>query len=253
MNKLSTILIYNFVTMFTLMKNNFSKNMVIATIAIVGTLLLVSTIINDSSSNMSVNAQAQQQSSKEAPEKGTIFVFNEKSRPANEPEKCADLASVVKGKALPDYNLCDIVVYRQAPPIVRNDGMVLNNFSGLGHYIEMVPAVVNNTGVFNSKGTPSNQTSTSPQKQDNLKVAFGEWSVIDEEVVPVQQVMQKYNWTQTALHHHMLNESPKILFLHWSVTGDANELIKQAKEIIMQTSTYQNLTGNTRTPTSGGP
>ena len=226
--------------------------MVIATMAIVGTLLLVSTIIN-SSSNMSVNAQAQKQPLKvEASEKGTIFVFNEKSRPANEPEKCAALASVVKGKAVPDYNLCDIVVYRQAPPIVRNDGMVLNNFSGLGHYIEMVPAVVNNTGVFNSKGTPSNQSSTSPQKQDNLKVAFGEWSVIDEEVVPVQQVMQKYNWTQTALHHHMLNESPKILFLHWSVTGDANELIKQAKEIIMQTSTYQNLTGNTRTPTSGG-
>ena len=39
----------------------------------------------------------------------------------------------------------------------------------------------------------------------------------------------------------MLNESPKALFLHWSVTGDANELIKQAKEIMMQTSTYQNL------------
>jgi hypothetical protein len=41
--------------------------------------------------------------------------------------------------------------------------------------------------------------------------------------------------------------------LHWSVTGDADELIKQAKEIIMQTATYQNLTGNTRTPTSAGP
>jgi uncharacterized membrane protein len=87
-NKLSTIFIYNFVTLFTLMKNNFSKNMVIVTMAIVGTLLIVSTIINNSSSsNMSANAQAQQQSSKEAPEKGTIFVFNEKSRPANEPEK----------------------------------------------------------------------------------------------------------------------------------------------------------------------
>src|SRR5919107_6223241 len=236
------------------MKNKFSKNKIIATMTLVGTLLLVSTIINNNSNNMFVNAQAQKQSPQkiEAPEKGTIFVFNEKSRPANEPEKCAALASVVKGKAVPDYNLCDIVVYRQAPPIVRNDGIVLNNFSGLGHYIEMVPAVVNNTGTFNSKDTSSNQTS-SPQKQDNLKVAFGEWSVIDEEVVPVQKVMQKYNWTQTALHHHMLNESPKILFLHWSVTGDANELIKQAKEIIMQTSTYQNLTGNTRTPTSGGP
>ena len=216
--------------------------------AIVGTLLLVSTIINNSSSNMSVNAQAQQQqSSKEAPEKGTVFVFNEKSRPANEPEKCAQLASVVKGKAVPDYNLCDIVIYRQALPIVRNDGMVMNNFSGIGHYIEMVPAVTNDTGQFASTSA-SNST-----QQNNQKVAFGEWALIDPEVVPVQQIMQKYNWTQTALHHHLLNESPKILFLHWSVTGDADELIKQAKEIIMQTATYQNLTGNTRTPTSGGP
>jgi hypothetical protein len=82
-----------------------------------------------------VNAQ-QQPPQKDAPEKGTVFVFNEKSRPANDPEKCAALASVVKGKAVPDYNLCDIVVYRQAPPIVRNDGMVMNNFSGIGHYIE---------------------------------------------------------------------------------------------------------------------
>ena len=234
--------------MFSQMKNNFSKNMVIATMAIVGTLLLVSTIINNSSSNMSVNAQAQQQPSpKDAPEKGTVFVFNEKSRPANEPEKCAQLASVVKGKAVPDYNLCDIVVYRQAPPIVRNDGMVMNNFSGIGHYIEMVPAVINDTGQFASTSA-SNST-----QQNNQKVAFGEWALIDPEVVPVQQIMQKYNWTQTALHHHLLNESPKILFLHWSVTGDANELIKQAKEIIMQTATYQNLTGYTRTPTSGGP
>ena len=100
--------------MLTQIENNFSKNMVIATMAIVGTLLLVSTIINNSSSNMSVNAQVQQQqSSKEAPEKGTVFVFNEKSRPANEPEKCAQLASLVKGKAVPYYNLCDIVIYRQ--------------------------------------------------------------------------------------------------------------------------------------------
>ena len=51
--KLSTILIYNFVTMLTQMKNNFSKNMVIATMAIVGTLLLVSTIIDTAKENIS--------------------------------------------------------------------------------------------------------------------------------------------------------------------------------------------------------
>ena len=196
--------------MLTQMENNFSKNMIIATMAIVGTLLLVSTIINNSSSYMSINAQAQQQqSSKDAPEKGTVFVFNEKSRPANDPEKCAQLASVVKGKAVPDYNLCDIVVYRQAPPIVRNDGMVMNNFSGIGHYIEMVPAVINDTGQF-----ASTSASNSTQK-NNQKVAFGEWALIDPEVVPAEQIMQKYNWTKTALHHHLLNVSPK----YYSCTG----------------------------------
>ena len=168
--------------MLTQIENNFSKNMVISTMAIVGTLLLVSTIINNSSSNMSVNAQVQQQqSSKEAPEKGTVFVFNEKSRPANEPEKCAQLASLVKGKAVPDYNLCDIVIYRQALPIVRNDGMVMNNFSGIGHYIEMVPAVTNDTGQFASTSA-SNST-----QQNNQKVAFGEWALIDPEVVQLSK------------------------------------------------------------------
>jgi hypothetical protein len=51
----------------------------------------------------------------------------------------------------------------------------------------------------------------------------------------------------------MLGETPKILFLHWSVNGDAHELIQQAKEMIMQTSTYQNLSENSKTPTSAGP
>lgn len=150
-----------------------------------------------------------------------------------------------------DYNLCDVIVYRQAPPIVRNDSLVINNFSGIGHYIEMVPAkTLNETMMFMGTGgsnvTTSNDNST-------MKAAFGEFALIDSEVVPVREIMNKYNWTETALHHHMLMETPKILFLHWTVTGDANELIKQAKEILMQTSTYNNLTGNTHTPTSAGP
>lgn len=65
--------------------------------------------------------------------------------------------------------------------------------------------------------------------------------------------MQKYNWTETALHNHMLTEIPKILCLHWTVTGNADDLLNQAKEIMMQTSTYKNITGETRTPASSGP
>jgi hypothetical protein len=197
-------------------------------------------------SNSTGNATSQ------APEIGQIFVFNEKSKPANDPQKCAELASKVSGKAVPDYNLCDVVVYRQAPAIVRNDNFVLNNFSGIGHYIEFIPAkTLNETSQF--MGVGNNATAGGNNNNTNLKVAFGEFALIDSEVIPVRQVMNKYNWTETALHHHMLNETPKILFLHWTVTGDANQLINQAKEMMMQTSTYQNLTGNTHTPTSAGP
>ncbi|WP_458745843.1 DUF1259 domain-containing protein [Candidatus Nitrosocosmicus sp. T] len=206
----------------------------------------------------SVNAQSQSATSQQTSQPhsqnnskaqvGQVFTFNEKSKPANDPEKCAALASEVKGKAIPDYNLCDVVVYRQAPAIVRHDGLVLNNFSGIGHYIEMVLAsVLNNTAMYAGNSSNSNDNAT------NLKAGFGEFALIDSEVIPVREIMQKDNWTETALHHHMLGETPKILFLHWSVTGDANDLINQAKEMMMQTATYQNLSENSKTPTSTGP
>ena len=182
---------------------------------------------------------------------GQVITFNEKSKPVNDPQKCASLASVVNGKAVPDYNLCDVVVYRQAPPIIRHDGLVMNNFSGFGHYIEFVPAAgLNNTGMFASN---SSSSTTNTGNKSLVKAAFGEFALLDSEVVPVRKVMEKYNWTETALHHHMLGETPMVLFLHRSVNGNVDYLIKQAKEIMMQTSTYQNLTGNTRTPSSAGP
>ncbi len=220
-------------------------------------LVIVPVISMNSINNVSAQSQsATTQQTSQPPAQnnsngqvGQLFTFNEKSKPANEPEKCAALASEVKGKALPDYNLCDVVVYRQAPAIVRHDGLVINNFSGIGHYIEMVPAAsLNNTDMY-----MGNSNSSSGNNTDTLKAAFGEFALIDSEVVPVRDIMQKYNWTETALHHHMLGETPKILFLHWSVNGDANELIQQAKEMIMQTATYQNLSENSKTPTSAGP
>jgi hypothetical protein len=148
-------------------------------------------------------------------------MFNEKSKPANEPQKCADLDSVVKGKAVSAYNLCDVIVYRQSPQIVRSDGLILNNYSGVGHYIEFVPATtLNNTKMF--MGTSNNVTNVNNNRNNtnnkNLKAAFGEFALLDSEVVPVRHIMQKYNWTETALHHYMLTELLKILFLHWTVT-----------------------------------
>ena len=253
---------------------NESKRNVTSAIIIVSVtagLLLLSATTNTMNYSNTAYAQSgagntqqpSQPSQPSQPQVGQVFTFNEKSLPPNAQQPCASLASVVKGKAVPDYNLCDVIVYRQAPPIVRNDGMV-NNYSGFGHYIEFAPAVINTTTPFAEKGVSmsnmppsatSSPSSASPPASEsgNISAAFGEWALLDSEVVPVQKVMEKYNWTQTALHHHMLGETPKVLFLHWAVTGNPLDIINQAKQIIMQTSTYQNITGPTRTPSSAGP
>src|SRR5919202_7117291 len=120
------------------LKNNLTSAIIVVLLA-VGIMLLSGSITN-TAMNYIKKAYAQSGS---RPQVSQVFTFNEKSLPPNAPQLCASLASVVKGKAVPDYNLCDVIVYRQAPPIVRNDGMVLNNYSGFGHYIEFVPAVVN--------------------------------------------------------------------------------------------------------------
>lgn len=242
----------------TLNKCSSKKNVISAIIIVILAIGLV--LLSGSTTNTAMNyPKTVYAQSGSQPQVSQVFTFNEKSKPPNAPQLCASLASVVKGKAVPDYNLCDVIVYRQAPPIVRNDGMVINNYSGFGHYIEFAPAVINTTTPFAERSVnmgnmpPSATPPPSASESGNITAAFGEWALLDSEVVPVQKVMEKYNWTQTALHSHMLGEVPKMLFLHWAVTGNPINIINQAKEIIMQTSTYQNLTGPTRTPTSAGP
>ncbi len=151
--------------------------------------------------------------------------------------------------------MCDLVVYRQAPPVIRSDGMIMNNYSGMGHYIELIPSarVLNDTQEFAGEGAGATAA-------NDTVVAFGEFSLLDPEVVPVHEVLDRYNWTITTIHNHMLDESPKLLFMHWTVTGNPDDIVQQAKEAIMQTSTYDNATSTTDganatrgVPSSSGP
>lgn len=199
---------------------------------------------------------------KEEPDVAQQFTFNPTSLPPTNIEQCVGYAKELVGKAIPDYNLCDLVVYRQAPAVTRSDGMIMNNFSGMGHYIELIPAaqVLNETQVFGGTTNSSANATTSATANDTTVVAFGEFALLDPEVVPVNEVLEKYNWTVTTIHNHMLDESPKLLFMHWTVTGNPDEIVQQAKEAIMQTSSYAaattpNAANGTRpgTPSSAGP
>jgi hypothetical protein len=123
--------------------------------------------------------------------------------------------------------------------------------------------ILNNTQAFGGTTHASaNGTTSAAANTTNTTtvVAFGEFALLDPEVVPVNEVLDKYNWTVTTIHNHMLDESPKLLFMHWTVTGNPDEIVQQAREAIMQTSSYAtptapNTTNGTRpgTPSSAGP
>ena len=220
----------------------------------------------------SQSAQSTPPTPKEQPDVAQQFTFNPTSLPPTNVEQCVEYAKILVGKAIPDYNMCDLVVYRQAPVVARSDGMVMNNFSGMGHYIELIPAAqfLNDTQEFGggttanasaTNGTTPAATANTTNTNNTTVVAFGEFALIDPEVVPVNEVLDKYNWTVTTIHNHMLDESPKLLFMHWTVTGNPDEIVQQAREAIMQTSSYATVTdpnagtNATRpgTPSSAGP
>ncbi len=225
--------------------------------------LMMSTYAQSSSATQI--SQSAPPTPKEQPDVAQQFTFNAKSLPPNNIDQCVKYAKELVGKAIPDHNLCDLVVYRQAPAVTRSDGMIMNNFSGMGHYIELIPAaqVLNESQAFGGTAANSSANATGPSAGGNNSnsttvVAFGEFSLIDPEVVPVHKVLDKYNWTVTTIHNHMLDESPKLLFMHWTVTGNADEIVRQAKEAIMQTSSYATVpvpTNSTRggLPSSAGP
>jgi hypothetical protein len=257
--------------MMTNLTSVLKTTLVMTTIAALTTLGFFTSmsggLVEAQSTAATQSSQSTPPTPKEQPDVAQQFTFNPTSLPPTNIDQCVGYAKILVGKAIPDYNMCDLVVYRQAPVVARSDGMVMNNFSGMGHYIELIPAAqfLNDTQEFGGNTTTNASTTngtTSATTNDTTVVAFGEFALIDPEVVPVNEVMKKYNWTVTTIHNHMLDESPKLLFMHWTVTGNPDEIVQQAREAIMQTSSYATVTTDANagtnatrpgTPSSAGP
>lgn len=58
---------------------------------------------------------------------------------------------------------------------------------------------------------------------ENAHIA-GDIAMLEPEVNPVVKALRKNNLEVVALHHHMLGDSPKIIFLHYYGTGSAPTL-----------------------------
>ena len=45
------------------------------------------------------------------------------------------------------------------------------------------------------------------------------------------------NWTIAAVHNHVIQEKPKMIFVHWSAQGDLNTITNQTKGGLLRVST----------------
>lgn len=67
---------------------------------------------------------------------------------------------------------------------------------------------------------------------DATALVDGDFAVLEEELQPVLKALRKANINIVAIHHHMVGESPRMLFLHYWGVGKAEELARGVKSAL---------------------
>ena len=68
-------------------------------------------------------------------------------------------------------------------------------------------------------------------------VAHGDLVLTEQEVAPVVQRLEAQGIQLTALHNHLIGESPRVMFLHFWGQGEAAELAQHLKHALSKTKT----------------
>jgi hypothetical protein len=66
---------------------------------------------------------------------------------------------------------------------------------------------------------------------------MGDLVLTEEEVAPVMRALQQGGVEQTALHNHILGESPRVMYMHVSGHGDAKKLAHAVRTALGQSRT----------------
>ncbi|MEP6832231.1 MAG: DUF1259 domain-containing protein [Gemmatimonas sp.] len=68
-------------------------------------------------------------------------------------------------------------------------------------------------------------------------MAMGDLVLTEEEVGPVMLALQQNGVEQTALHNHVLRESPRIMYMHIAAHGDAAKIANAIHTALLQSKT----------------
>lgn len=67
---------------------------------------------------------------------------------------------------------------------------------------------------------------------DETALVDGDFAVLEGELQPVLKALRKANINIVAIHHHMVGESPRMLFLHYWGVGRAEDLARGVKSAL---------------------
>jgi Domain of Unknown Function (DUF1259) len=79
------------------------------------------------------------------------------------------------------------------------------------------------------------------KRMGNDAVVMGDLVLTESEVEPVMAKLQQEGIEQTALHNHLLNESPRVTYMHVAGRGDPLKLATALKDALALTKTPSNL------------
>ena len=68
-------------------------------------------------------------------------------------------------------------------------------------------------------------------------VAHGDLVLLEKEVAAVMERLQEHGVTFTALHNHLIRESPKVMYLHFWAEGPASQMASRLREALALTGT----------------
>jgi Domain of Unknown Function (DUF1259) len=72
-------------------------------------------------------------------------------------------------------------------------------------------------------------------KSGNNAVTYGDLVVLEEEVNPVISKLEERGLELSALHNHLLHETPRVMYIHFVGRGDEVELAKGVQEALALT------------------
>ena len=75
------------------------------------------------------------------------------------------------------------------------------------------------------------------KRMGDMTLVMGDLVLTENEVTPVLDTLQKGGVETTALHNHVLNESPRVMYMHIHAVGDAVKIAKTIHDALTLTKT----------------